>query len=131
MGGPEKAKKQHDKGWLTVRERIDRLLDPGSFMETGLFAHSDFPGIEDRTPADSLICGYGFINRRRVAVIDNDFTVLASTNVKVNLKKLLAFKKQVKEKMKVPLIFLGEAGGAHRIVCPHINREILSPLPLS
>ena len=40
MGGPEKVKKQHDKGRLTARERIDRLLDPGSFMEMGLFAHS-------------------------------------------------------------------------------------------
>jgi acetyl-CoA carboxylase carboxyltransferase component len=117
MGGPDKVKRQHDKGWLTARERIDMLLDPDSFMETGLFAHSDFPGMEDRTPADSLICGYGLINDRRVAVIANDFTVLASTNAKVNLKKLLAFKAQVKEKMKVPLIFLGEAGGARMPDC--------------
>ena len=117
MGGPEKVKRQHDKGRLTARERIDRLLDPGSFMEMGLFAHSDFPGMEDKTPADSLICGYGFINGRRVAVVANDFTVLASTNAKVNLKKLLAFKTQVKEKMKVPLIFLGEAGGARMPDC--------------
>ena len=117
MGGPEKVKRQHDKGWLTARERIDRLLDSGSFMETGLFCLSDFPGMEDRTPSDSLICGYGFINGRRVAVIANDFTVLASTNAKVNLKKLLAFKTQVKEKMKIPLIFLGEAGGARMPDC--------------
>jgi acetyl-CoA carboxylase carboxyltransferase component len=104
---------------------------PRFFYGDGTLCSFGFSGHGERTPADSLICGYGFINRRRVAVIANDFTVLTSTNVKVNLKKLLAFKKQVKEKMKVPLIFLGEAGGAHRIVCPHINREILSPLPLS
>ena len=103
MGGPEKIKRQHEKGWLTARERIDRLLDPGSFMEMGLFAHSDYPGMEDKTPADSLICGYGLIKGRRVAVIANDFTVLASTNSKVNLKKLVTFKKQVKEKTKVPV----------------------------
>ena len=117
MGGPEKIRRQHEKGWLTARERIDRLLDPGSFMEMGLFAHSDYPGMEDKTPADSLICGYGLINGRRVAVIANDFTVLASTNTKVNLKKLVTFKKQVKEKTKVPLIFLGEAGGARMPDC--------------
>jgi acetyl-CoA carboxylase carboxyltransferase component len=117
MGGPDKVKRQHDKGRLTARERIDRLLDPGSFMEMGLFAHSDFPGMEDKTPADSLICGYGLINGRRVSVIANDFTVLASTNAKVNLKKLLAFKTQVKEKMRIPLIFLGEAGGARMPDC--------------
>jgi acetyl-CoA carboxylase carboxyltransferase component len=117
MGGPEKIKRQHEKGWLTARERIDRLLDPGSFMEMGLFAHSDYPGMADKTPADSLICGYGLIKGRRVAVIANDFTVLASTNSKVNLKKLVTFKKQVKEKTKVPLIFLGEAGGARMPDC--------------
>jgi acetyl-CoA carboxylase carboxyltransferase component len=117
QGGPEKVKKQHDKGRLTARERIDRLLDRGSFMEMGLFAHSDIPGMEEKTPADSLICGYGLINGRRVAVIANDFTVLASTNARVNLKKLLAFKEQVKNKMEVPLIFLGEAGGARMPDC--------------
>ena len=117
MGGAEKVKKQHAKGRFTARERIERLLDPDSFMEMGLFAHSDMPGTEDRTPADSLICGYGKIDGRRVAVVANDFTVLASTNAKVNLKKLLAFKRQVKEKIQVPLIFLGEAGGARMPDC--------------
>ncbi|MFZ7110329.1 MAG: acyl-CoA carboxylase subunit beta, partial [Desulfatiglandales bacterium] len=125
MGGPEKVKRQHDKGRLTARERLDRLLEVGSFVETGLFAHSAVPGMEDRTPADSLICGYGLINGRRVAVIANDFTVLASTNAKVNLKKLLTFKKQVKEKMKVPLIFLGEAGGARMPDCQG-SKEVCS-----
>jgi methylmalonyl-CoA decarboxylase subunit alpha len=117
MGGPEKVRKQHDKGRLTARERIDRLLDDGSFMETGLLAHSDFPGMEERTPADGLICGYGLIQGRRVGVIANDFTVLASSNAKVNLKKLLTFKSQIKEKLKIPLIFLGEAGGARMPDC--------------
>jgi acetyl-CoA carboxylase carboxyltransferase component len=117
QGGPEKVKKQHEKGRLTARERIDRLLDSGSFLETGLFAHSDIPGMEDRTPADSLICGYGHINGRRVAVIANDFTVLASTNAQINLKKSLQFKAQVKEKMQVPLVWLGEAGGARMPDC--------------
>ncbi|MBN1276319.1 MAG: carboxyl transferase [Deltaproteobacteria bacterium] len=123
MGGPEKVQRQHARGRLTARERIEKLLDEGSFMEMGLFAHSDFPGMEDKTPADSLICGYGLINGRRVAVIANDFTVLASTNAKVNLKKLLAFKKQVKEDVQVPLIFLGEAGGARMPDCQG-SREV-------
>jgi len=117
MGGSKKIKRQHEKGRLTARERIDRLLDPGSFMEMGIFAHSDYQGMEDKTPADGLICGYGQINGRRVAIIANDFTVLASTNSKVNLKKLITFKKQVKKKIKVPLIFLGEAGGARMPDC--------------
>jgi methylmalonyl-CoA decarboxylase subunit alpha len=117
MGGSEKVARQHEKGRLTARERIDRLLDPGSFMEMGMFAHSDYPGMEDKTPADGLICGYGLAKGRRIAVIANDFTVLASTNARVNLKKLLTFRKQVMEKSKVPLIFLGEAGGARMPDC--------------
>jgi len=117
QGGPEKVKKQHDKGRFTARERIDRLLDVGSFVEMGLFAHSDMPVMEHSTPADGLICGYGLISGRRVAVIANDFTVLASTNARINLKKSLQFKSQVKEKMQVPLIWLGEAGGARMPDC--------------
>jgi acetyl-CoA carboxylase carboxyltransferase component len=111
QGGPQKIQRQHDKGRLTARERIDKLLDPGTFMELGAFCTSDMPGMEDRTPADSLICGYGYVDGRRVAVIVNDFTVLASTNALVNLKKMLLFKTQVRE-YGIPLIWLGEAGGA-------------------
>jgi acetyl-CoA carboxylase carboxyltransferase component len=117
LGGLEKVKKQRDKGRLTARERIDRLLDANSFLEMGLFAHSDMPGMEDRTPADGLICGYGLINERRVAVVANDFTVLASTNARINLKKSLQFKAQVKENLQIPLIWLGEAGGARMPDC--------------
>jgi len=111
QGGLERIKRQHDRGWLTARERIDKLLDAGTFMEFGAFCTSDMPGMEEKTPADSLICGYGRIDGRRVAIIANDFTVLASTNAFVNLKKMLLFKAQVRE-FGVPLIWLGEAGGA-------------------
>ena len=58
MGGPKKIKIQHDKGKLTARERIPRLLDPGTFHEVGMFNCSDVPGMEDKTPADSKIAGY-------------------------------------------------------------------------
>jgi acetyl-CoA carboxylase carboxyltransferase component len=117
MGGPEKVQKQHDKGRLTARERISKLLDAGSFFETGMFAYSAVAGMEDKTPADGVICGYGLIEGRRVAVIANDFTVLASTNAETNLKKTLQFKAQVKEKEQVPLIWLGESGGARMPDC--------------
>ncbi|HHO76019.1 MAG TPA: carboxyl transferase [Deltaproteobacteria bacterium] len=111
QGGPEKIKRQHEKGRLTARERIEKLLDQDTFMELGAFCTSDMPGMEERTPADSLICGYGYVEGRRIAIIANDFTVLASTNALVNLKKMLLFKKQVRMQG-IPLIWLGEAGGA-------------------
>jgi methylmalonyl-CoA decarboxylase subunit alpha len=116
MGGPEKIARQHAKGRLTARERIERLLDRESFLEMGLFAHSAVQGMEDKTPADGIICGYGRIKGRLVGVIANDFTVLASTNAETNLKKVLQFKTQVK-KAQVPLIWLGESGGARMPDC--------------
>jgi acetyl-CoA carboxylase carboxyltransferase component len=116
MGGPEKIARQHAAGKLTARERIERLLDPDSFLEFGQLAVSDMPGMQDRTPADGLICGYGRIDGRRIGIVANDFTVLAATNARINLKKMLQFKTRVKAD-RVPLIWLGEAGGARMPDC--------------
>jgi len=66
MGGAEKIQKQHCKGKLSARERIDQLLDAGSFVEVGMFNHSDMPGMEAKTPADSKIAGYDKIDDRQV-----------------------------------------------------------------
>jgi methylmalonyl-CoA decarboxylase subunit alpha len=77
-----------------------------------MLAHSDMRGMENRTPGDGLICGYGYIDGRQVALIANDFTVLASTNARINLKKMLQFKAQAANRLQIPLIWLGEAGGA-------------------
>ena len=109
MGGEKRIERQHARGRRTARERIHGLLDRGSFLEMGLLAHSAVQGMADKTPADGVICGYGTVNGRQVAVIANDFTVLASTNAETNLKKTLQFKKQVKEKGGLPLIWLGES----------------------
>lgn len=117
MGGADRIRKQHAKGRLSARERIHKLLDRGSFFEMGLLAHSAMPGMAEKTPADGVICGYGTIGGRRVAVIANDFTVLASTNAETNLKKTLQFKTQIKKKGGMPLIWLGESGGARMPDC--------------
>jgi acetyl-CoA carboxylase carboxyltransferase component len=116
QGGPDKVKRQHDRGWLTARERLEKILDPGSFMELGLLATSDAPGMEHKTPADGIVLGYGTINDMRVGVVANDFTVLASTNARINLKKSIQFKTQA-NKNRIPLIWFGEAGGARMPDC--------------
>ena len=77
MGGAENIKRQHDGGKLTVRERIDRLLDKGSFHEYGAIAgmtkyHGD--QLVEFRPAN-FVGGTGRINGRRVAVGGDDFTV--------------------------------------------------------
>ena len=111
MGGPAKIKKQHEKGRLTARERIDQLLDPGSFLEVGMLNHSDVPGMEEKTPADSKVGGYGKIDGHQVVVISNDFTVLAATSSRIagrkegELKVFAALRGY-------PVVYLGEAGGA-------------------
>lgn len=110
QGGSEKVKRQHDRGLLTARERIERLLDPGTFVEFGLLACSDMPGMEERTPADGLITGYGLINGRQIGLIANDFTVLASSNARIYSKKAKKIREQVTENG-FPLVWLGESGG--------------------
>ncbi len=111
MGGEKKIERQHDRGRYTARERIDRLLDEDSFFEVGRFAHSDMPGMAEKTPADSKITGYGKIDGRQVAVTANDFTVMAATSSRTAGKKEYQIKTYCAKKG-IPMIYLGEAGGA-------------------
>jgi acetyl-CoA carboxylase carboxyltransferase component len=110
MGGESKVALQHQLGHLTARERIEKLVDPASFMELGLLNHSDTPGVEDKTPADGLVAGLAKINGRPVAVSATDKTVLAGTEGTVYMRKerLLA---ELAIKRGHPLIHLGEGGG--------------------
>lgn len=110
QGGPEKVNVQHSKGRLTARERVDRLLDRGSFFEFGMLACSDRPEMKDMTPADGIITGFGRVNNRPVGIVANDFTVLASSNARIYSKKAKYIREQVTAKG-IPLVWLGESGG--------------------
>ena len=110
QGGAEKVRIQHSKDRLTARERIDCLLDRNSFFEFGMLACSDMPGMQAKTPADSLITGYGSIAGRQIGIIASDFTVLASSNARVYSKKAKKIREQAVE-MGIPLVWLGESGG--------------------
>ncbi len=78
MGGPEKIKRQHDGGKLTVRERIDALLDPGSLHEIGTIAgwaeYDDDGAMKNFTPSN-FVFGRGRIDGRPIVVAGDDFTV--------------------------------------------------------
>src|ERR1700753_4016928 len=78
MGGPDKVKRQHDGGKLTVRERIDLLLDPGSFHEIGAIAgkatYNDAGELVELLPAN-FVMGRGRIDGRPMVVGGDDFTV--------------------------------------------------------
>ena len=111
MGGAEKLAQRKAQGVLNARERIDRLFDPGTFLESGLLAVSNRP--EDRltTPADGKVAGFGRIEGREAGVLANDFTVKGASSASINIKKLKHMKNTAK-KRGVPMVFLGESTGA-------------------
>jgi methylmalonyl-CoA decarboxylase subunit alpha len=111
MGGPDKVAWKKAAGLGSVRERIEKLLDPGSFFEIGMLDHSDVPGMEDKTPADGKIAGFGAIDGRTVAVTADDATVLAGTGGRIGVEKEHRLIRWATEKG-YPLINLGEGGGA-------------------
>jgi len=111
MGGPEKLAQRKAQGVLNARERIDHLIDPGSFIESGRLARAIRPEVRQRTPADGKVAGFGRIEGREVALISNDFTVLGASSSVVNMKKIKHVK-QIACKRGLPLVFLGESSGA-------------------
>ncbi len=81
-GGEEKIAKQHERGKLTARERIDLLVDEGSFVEMGIhgrphFAQRAMDGVE--APADGVITGWGDVDGRPCCIAAYDFTVMAGS----------------------------------------------------
>ncbi|MHB1486146.1 MAG: acyl-CoA carboxylase subunit beta [Acidimicrobiales bacterium] len=111
MGGPEKLRARRGEGLLNARERIEALVDPDSFLETGLFATSGRAETSDRTPADGKIAGFGRIEGRSMAVIANDFTVMGASSSTVNGRKI-RHTKGVANARGLPLVFLAESTGA-------------------
>jgi acetyl-CoA carboxylase carboxyltransferase component len=111
MGGPERLARRRAEGRLNARERIERLCDPGSFLELGTFNVSDVPGDEERTPADSKVAGFGRVEGRPVAVCSNDFTVMAATSSRVASTKEAELK-DLAARRGWPIVYLAEAGGA-------------------
>ena len=115
MGGPDKVKRQHDGGKLTVRERIDALLDPGSFHEIGAIAGSaqydDDGEIETFQPAN-FVFGRGRIDGRPVVVGGDDFTVRGgAADAAIRGKQVLS--EQMANELRLPLVRLidGTGGG--------------------
>ncbi len=111
MGGPAKLVARHAEGVMDARQRLDRLLDPGSFSETGMLAKSIRPEMRDRSAADGKVAGFGRVAGRRVAVVSNDFTVLGASSSAINGRKIQHVKR-VAVQGGMPVVFLGESAGA-------------------
>ena len=114
MGGVEKVRRQHDQGRLTVRERIDGLIDRGSFHEIGAVAgvgEYDAQGeLTQVTPA-KCVFGRGRIDGRTVVVVGDDFTVRGgSADASISTKPLMA--EEMAHDFRLPIIrFIEGSGG--------------------
>ncbi|MEO8303692.1 MAG: carboxyl transferase domain-containing protein [Betaproteobacteria bacterium] len=112
MGGAEKLEKRRNRGQLNAQERLDILVDAGSFVETGLLGASGvFKDDETRTPRDGKIVGFGKIDGRDVAVVVNDFTVAGASTSATNSKKIGHVRRTATEKG-MPFVHVGESTGA-------------------
>ncbi len=113
-GGEARIKKQHEGGKLTARERIDLLLDPGSFIEIGRFVThrcTDFGMETQKVLGDGVITGYGAVDGRKVFVFAQDFTVFGGSLSGAYAKKICAVM-ELAMKVGAPVIGLNDSGGA-------------------
>ena len=113
-GGEKRVQKQHEMGKLTARERLEALLDPGSFQELGMFVKhqiSEMGMADKRFPGDAVITGFGTIDGRQVAVYAQDFTVLGGTFSEMHARKIVQLQDLALE-AGAPIIGLMDSGGA-------------------
>ncbi|MDQ3209951.1 MAG: methylmalonyl-CoA carboxyltransferase, partial [Actinomycetota bacterium] len=113
-GGRDAAKKQHDKGKLTAGERLDVLMDKGSFVETDPFAvhrSHDFGMERKRPPGDGIITGYGTVDGRKVFVASQDFTVFGGSMGEVHAQKVTKVM-DLAMSTGAPFVAINDSGGA-------------------
>lgn len=113
-GGKERIEQQHKKGKLTARERIDLLVDEGSFSEQDMFVTHrsvDFGLDKISYPGDGVVTGFAKIEGRPVAVFSQDFTVLGGSLSETNAKKIVKLMNTAM-KLGIPIIGLNDSGGA-------------------
>src|SRR5215217_902665 len=113
-GGQRRVEAQHAKGKLTARERIDALLDPGSFEEYDMFVEHrsiDFGMETQKIPGDGVVTGYGTINSKLVFVFSQDFTVFGGSLSEAHAEKICKIMDQAMN-VGAPVIGLNDSGGA-------------------
>src|ERR1700761_3879435 len=113
-GGLRRVEAQHGKGKLTARERIDVLLDPGSFEEFDMFVEhrsTDFGMESQKVPGDGVVTGHGTINGRLVYVFSQDFTVFGGALSDMHAAKICKIM-DMALKVGAPVLGLNDSGGA-------------------
>ena len=112
LGGSESARKRHaSRGKLLPRERVERLLDPGSpFLEIGQLAAFDM--YDGEAPSAGIICGIGRVSGREVMIVANDATVKGGAYYPMTVKKHLRAQ-EIAQQNRLPCIYLVDSGGAN------------------
>ncbi|NNE57319.1 MAG: methylcrotonoyl-CoA carboxylase, partial [Hellea sp.] len=112
-GGSERARKKHlDRGKLLPRERVERLLDPGTpFLELSQMAAYDCYG-DTEVPAAGIITGIGRVSGREVMILCNDATVKGGTYFPLTCKKQ-GRAQEIAEKNHLPCVYMVDSGGGH------------------
>ncbi len=113
-GGEEKIALQHERGKLTARERIDLLVDPGTFVEIGIHGGPHFSqrSMEGReAPADGVITGWGDVDGRRCCIVAYDFTVMAGSMGMTGELKVGRLREMAVQK-RMPFVWLLDSAGA-------------------
>jgi propionyl-CoA carboxylase beta chain len=111
---PEAEAKQHARGKMTARERVEKLLDPGSFQELDTFVRhrtADFDMQKNRPWGDAVVTGHGTIDGRPVCVFSQDFTVFGGSLGEVMSEKMCKIM-DLAEKIGCPVIGINDSGGA-------------------
>ncbi|HEU0156007.1 MAG TPA: acyl-CoA carboxylase subunit beta, partial [Stellaceae bacterium] len=113
-GGEARIEAQHRRGKLTARERLELLLDPGSFEEWDMFVEHrshDFGIDRQKIPGDGVVTGYGTVNGRLVFVFSQDFTVFGGSLSEAHAEKICKIMDQAMN-VGAPVIGLNDSGGA-------------------
>ena len=113
-GGEARIAAQHKRGKLTARERLDLLLDSGSFEEFDMFVQhrcTDFGMEKTKVPGDGVVTGWGTVNGRTVFVYAKDFTVFGGSLSETHAQKIMKIQ-DMALKMRAPIIGLIDSGGA-------------------
>src|SRR5689334_170898 len=112
MGGDQLVERQHSLGKLTVRERLELLLDPGTWVEYGMLADHMDAGLGDRfLAADGAVTGVGEIDGRKVAIAAYDFTVMAGSMGRVGEDKIARMRAHALSQ-RIPMVWLLDSAGA-------------------
>src|SRR6478752_6188568 len=113
-GGQARVEAQHKRGKLTARERIDLLMDKGSFEGFDMFVEhrsTDFGMDKAKIPGDGVVTGWGTVNGRTVFVFAKDFTVFGGSLSESHAQKIIKIQ-DMALKMRAPVVGLFDAGGA-------------------